>query len=120
MPDAGEFPRVGRAVVPLVGAWHAFVNELIPGWLPGLPAIVRALDDLPKPAGGLRGVNASRVDRRTLEVIDFPAAEMRSADLPLLALAVRAEDESTLAGADQNPYCAHGMTPYAITGGGSR
>ena len=44
VPDALEFPGMGRAVVPLVGAGVAFVDELVTDGLPGLAAVVGALD----------------------------------------------------------------------------
>ena len=48
-----------------------------------------------------------RIDRRSLEVIDLPAGEVRAADVPLLALAVGRQDERALARADQYSYSAH-------------
>ena len=50
VPDALELPRVRRAVVPLVRAGHAVVDELVADRLPGLAAVVRALDQLAEPA----------------------------------------------------------------------
>ena len=50
MPDALELPGMRRAVVPLVRAGHAVVDELVADRLPGLAAVVRALDQLPEPA----------------------------------------------------------------------
>ena len=44
MPDALELPGVRRAVVPLVRAGNAVVDEFVAHRLPGLAAIVRALD----------------------------------------------------------------------------
>ncbi len=63
----------GRAVVPLMGARHAVVDELVADRLPGLAAVVGALDHLTEPAARLRGVEAVRVDGRALEVVDLPA-----------------------------------------------
>ena len=84
MPDALEFPRVLRAVVPLVrrerlaGLRRRVVDELVAlalghavgrggrlagrraGLVPGFAAVVGALDDLPEPAAGLRGVDPIR------------------------------------------------------------
>ena len=60
VPDALELPRVRRAVVPLVRAGNAVVDELVADRLPGLAAVVRALDHLPEPAAGLRGVEPVR------------------------------------------------------------
>ena len=58
VPDALELPRVRRAVVPLVRAGHAVVGELVADRLPGLAAVVGALDHLAEPAAGLRRVDA--------------------------------------------------------------
>ena len=107
MPDALELPGVRRAVVPLVGAGDAVVDELVADRLPGLAAVVGALDHLPEPAAGLRRVQPVRVGGRALEVVDLPAREVRAADVPLLALAVRRQDERALARADQYSYPAH-------------
>ena len=71
MPDALEFPRMLRAVVPLVSAHLALVDEFVTfplghtvlaGQLvgvasrriPSLAAVIRALDHLAKPAARLR------------------------------------------------------------------
>ena len=107
MPDALELPGVLRAVVPLVSAGDALVRELVAHRLPGLAAVVRALDHLPEPAAGLRGVQPVRVNGRALEVINLPARKVRAADRPLLALAVRCQDERALPRANQHSYFAH-------------
>ena len=131
VPDAFELPRLLRAVVPLVrrerlaGLRRRVVDELVAlalghafgrrgrlagrraGLVPGLAAVVGALDDLPEPAARLRRVDAVRIDRRTLHVVDLPAAEERALDVPLLPLAVRCQDERALSGADQDPHSAH-------------
>ena len=60
VPDALELPGVRRAVVPLVGAGHAVVGELVADRLPRLAAVVGALDHLPEPAAGLRRVEPVR------------------------------------------------------------
>src|SRR5712691_702279 len=111
MPDALELPRMLRAVVPLMRAGHAIVNELVAlglghsirgrgrlaggcPWLrPGLAAIIGALNDLPKPRAGLRRVKPVRINRRPLDVINFPAGKMRPIDLPSFALAIRCQNE---------------------------
>ena len=107
VPDALELPGVRRAVVPLVRAGDAVVDELVAHRLPGLAAVVGALDHLPEPAAGLRGVEPVRIDGRALEVIDLPAAEMRAVDVPLPARAVGGEDERALARADENANGRH-------------
>ena len=106
MPDALELPGVRRAVVPLVRAGDAVVDELVADRLPRLAAVVGALDQLPEPAAGLRRIQPIRVDGRALEVVDLPAAKVGAADVPLFALAVRCQDERALACADQYSYSA--------------
>src|ERR1043166_5744484 len=112
MPDAFEFPRMLRAVVPLVRADLAFIDELVAlaarhavraggrgaaGRFPGPAAVIRTLDNLSEPAAGLRSINAVRVHRRALEMIQFPPGEMRAADFPILARAIGSDDECALA-----------------------
>src|SRR6266436_9712463 len=121
MPDALELPRMLGAVVPHVsGKWFAgfcgdVIHELValafgrarlhgvlfarrrPRLYPGLAAVIGALNDLPEPAAGLRGIHTIRVHGRSLEVIDFPARKMRAADIPLFTLAVRRQDECAFA-----------------------
>ena len=101
VPDALELPRMRRAVVPLVRAGNAVVGELVAHRCPRLAAVVGALNDLAEPAAGLRGVDAVGINRRALEVVDLPAGEVRTADVPLFALAVGGEDECAFARADQ-------------------
>src|SRR5207237_9983403 len=107
-------PRVRRAVVPQVGAGGAVVRELVADRLPGLAAVAGALDELPEPAAGLRRVDPVRIDGRALEVVDLPAAEVRPADVPLAARAVRRQDERALARAHQDPNAAHVTLPAAL------
>ncbi len=54
-----------------------------------------------------RGVEPVGIGRRPGHVVDLPAREVRTLDVPRPPLLVRGEDERTLAGADQNPYTAH-------------
>src|SRR3990170_7776459 len=96
MPDALELPRVRRAVVPLVrgqglaGFRRSVVNELVALGLehafrcggrfaggcsrlvPRLAAVIRALNDLAKPAAALRRINTIRIDGGSLKVIHLP------------------------------------------------
>ena len=126
MPDAFEFPRMLRAVIPHMRAHFAFVNKLVAlafgqtfgafqffraaaRRVPGLAAVVRTLDDLAEPAARLRRVNAVRVNRRAFEVIHFPARKMRPADFPILALAIGGQDERAFLCADQYSDFAHGF-----------
>src|SRR6185503_6318363 len=99
MPHSLELPRMRSAVVKLVrrewfaGFIRGVVNKLIalafrhafgrghrlaggcPGLKPRLAAVIRALNDLTKPAAGLRRVNAVRVHVRTFHVINLPSGE---------------------------------------------
>ena len=115
MPDALELPGMRRAVVPLVRAGDAVVDELVAHRLPGLAAVVGALDHLPEPAAGLRRIQPVRIGGRSLDVVDLPAREVGTADVPLFALAVRRQDECALARADQYPYPAHPLSSSCST-----
>src|SRR5437660_200625 len=100
----------------LIGFRHAFrgrgrLTGRCPRLVPGFAAVIGALDDLPEPAAGLRGINPIRVNRRALHVIDLPATEVQAADVPFFALAVRCQDKGAFARTDQNPYCAHAVLP---------
>src|SRR5690349_9510488 len=99
MPHALELPRMRRAVVPLVRAGHAVVRELVAYRLPRLAAIARTLDHLPEPAARLRRVEPVRIGGRSLNMVEFPAREMRTADVPLFPLPIRCHYERALAGA---------------------
>ena len=107
MPDAFELPGMRRAVVPLVRAGDALVDELVAHGLPGPAAVVAALDHLPEPAAGLRGVEPIGIDGRAFQMVDLPAAEERAVDAPLLALAVGSEDERAFARAYENANGGH-------------
>jgi SAM-dependent methyltransferase len=69
----------------------------------------RALDDLPEPAPRLRGVDAVGVYRRAFHMVDFPAAKVRAADIPLLAFAIGRQHECAFARADEYTNTAHGF-----------
>src|ERR1700730_11851659 len=125
MPDPFELPRVLRAVVPHVGRerfadfWGGVVNEFIAlafghalrsgcrlarrrPWLhPGFATVIGALNDLSEPGTGLRRVESVRINRRTFDVINFPARKMRPVDFPFFALAVRCQDKRALSCANQ-------------------
>src|SRR6266850_273003 len=73
VPDPLEFPRVRRAVVPLVSAGNAVVNKFVTYRLPRLAPVIRALDLLPKPAAGLRRIYPVRISGRALQMVDLPA-----------------------------------------------
>ena len=107
VPHPLELPRVRRAVVVLVRPGYAVVLERVVDGIEGLAAVVRSLHQLPEPAAALRHVDPVRIDRRSLEVVDLPAGEVRPADLPGPAGAVRRQDEGALPGAHQHTHCAH-------------
>ncbi len=138
MPDALELPRMLRAVIPLMS------GKRFPGWCggvvyelvalgfrrsrrlsglfarrcsrlyPSLAAVIGALNNLPKPATGLGRIQPIRVHGRALEVIDFPARKMRAADVPLLALSVRCQDESALACANDSAAAKCSIVRFTI------
>src|SRR5215470_13200690 len=97
MPHALEFPRMLRAVVPLMRrkGLSAFCRDIVNEFValalrhsarscgclagrrtrlyPRLSAVVRSLHNLAEPAAGLRRINAVRFGGRSLHVIDLPA-----------------------------------------------
>src|SRR5262249_7737353 len=77
--------------------------------VPALATVIRSLNDLAKPAARLRSVQPIRISGRSLEMIDFPARKVGTADVPPFALCVRCEDERALAGANQYSYSAHNL-----------
>ena len=107
VPDALELPGVWVAVIPLVRARRPIVHELVADRFPGLPAVTGALHQLAEPAAGLGDIEPVGVGGRSFHVIDLPAAEQGTADVPLLALAVGSEDERALPSADQHAHLAH-------------
>src|SRR5687768_541560 len=112
MPHSFELPRMGSAVIKLMGRERfagfsrRVVNKLIAlahrhtfgrgdrrargrsRLKPRLAPIVRALNDLTKPAAGLRGVNSVRIRGRTFQVINFPSGEVRPANVPFLTFSI--------------------------------
>jgi hypothetical protein len=74
----------------------ARVREVVADRVPGLPTVVGALNDLSEPTTGLRGINSIRIHRRSLHVIDFPSAKMRTTNIPFLALAIGGQHERSL------------------------
>src|SRR6516225_12015949 len=132
MPDALEFPRMLRAIVPLMRRERragGVVNKLVafafwratrPGGFargcarlePGFAAVVGTLNDLAEPAAGLRGVDAIGVGGRALQIVHLPSRKMGTVDFPVLALAVRGENECALAGANQYANRAHEFHPF--------
>src|SRR5207245_6453407 len=73
MPDPLELKGTRCAVVPLMGARFALVDELVIERFPGLATVVGALDHLPVPAGGLRPVDAIRIRGRAIDVVNITA-----------------------------------------------
>src|SRR5262249_13339786 len=114
VPDALELPRVRRAVVPLVCAGNAVVDELVVDRFPGLAAVVGTLDELTDPAGALRGVETVRIGWRSLEVIHLPATKMRTGHVPPVTRAVGSKDERAFARSDQQTHSAHVRVPPSI------
>src|SRR6185503_13150084 len=120
MPDTLKLPRVLRAVIPLVrgegfaASRGSVIDELVAfahwrpvgtcrglawlcaGLLPCLTPIVGALDDLPEPTTGLRGVQSVWIDGRTFHMVDLPTSKVRSVDIPPFPFAVRRQDERAL------------------------
>src|SRR5262245_42075813 len=133
MPDPLELPRVRCTVVPLVrgkgfaGFRRRIVNKLVTlalghafrgggrlagrrsGLVPCLATVIRALNDLSKPAARLRSVQPIRISGRSLEMIDFPARKVGTADVQPFALCVRCQDERALARPNQYSYSAHNL-----------
>src|SRR5580698_1908364 len=59
------------------------------------------------PTGGLRRIEPTRIGGRSLEVIDFPAGKVRTADFPVFALAIRRQDECPFSCTYQGLYLTH-------------
>ena len=114
MPNAFEFPGMLCAVVPLVSAGHPVVIELASNWFPILAAIIGALDLLTEPAARLRRKQSRWFGGRSLEMINFPASEMRFADLPALTLAVRRQNERSFSRANQYSYFALALRRFSV------
>src|SRR5581483_7341342 len=124
VPDPLELPWMLGAIVPHVSSGRAVVNELValalqhaapalqilrltPRCFPGFPAIVRALQNLAEPTAGLRGVDPVGVHRRAFQVIHLPAGEVRTINLPVLALSVGGENERAFACANEQSDSTH-------------
>src|SRR4030095_12734887 len=117
MPNALELPRMLGAVIPLMRPRDSVVNKLVAlGFrrairafqflgaasrrVPSFSTVIGALNDLAEPRTGLRCVNAVRIDRRTLHMINLPTRKMRPANLPSFARTIRCQDERTFPCAD--------------------
>src|SRR5437588_611552 len=77
------------------------------GPVPGLAAVVGALDHLPEPATGQGGVDPVGIGGRAFHVVNLPAPEVGAADVPALALTVRRQQERAFPRPHQYPYPAH-------------
>ena len=66
VPHPLEFPGMRRAVVPLMRAWDAIVQESVADGRPSLPAIIGTLYELPKPGAVLGGIKPLWVSGRSL------------------------------------------------------
>src|SRR5580704_2327595 len=117
MPHPLELPRMRLAIVKLVrsegfaGFWRGVVNELVARALHGLGArfnvasrrlprlapVIGALDHLAEPAAALRRINSIGVGGRALEMVELPAREVGTTDIPVLTLAVRCQDKRSFA-----------------------
>src|SRR5665213_2804203 len=86
---------------PLMRAGDAVVDEFVADGLPRLAAIITSLHRLAEPVVRLRRVDAVRINRRAFQVVELPAAEKGTVDVPRLARAVRVENGSDFACADQ-------------------
>src|SRR2546422_11153833 len=95
MPDPLELEGARCAVVPLMRARLALVDELVVERLPGLAAVTGPLDYLPVPSGGLRRVDAVRIGGGSLVVGKLPSGEKGGGDIPGSALFVRRHNERT-------------------------
>src|SRR5579871_1929019 len=130
MPDALELPRMLRAIVELMrgerlaGFRRSVVDELValafrhaagsgrfarrrPRLMPRFAPVIRALDDLPEPSAGLRGIDAVRINGRSFEVVEFPAREVRSAHVPFITLAVCRKNECAFTRTHEDSNFAH-------------
>src|SRR5579862_6010502 len=90
-------------------SWYAVVNEPIVDRSPGTATVIGSLDDLAEPARGLRCVEAIGIGGRGLDVVDLPAAEVRTLDLPITTLAIRFQNERTLARSDKKTNGTHNV-----------
>src|ERR1700731_342632 len=97
MPDSLEFPGMRRAVVPLMHARDAVVQEFVTDCFPGFPPVIGTLYHLPKPNAVLRGIKSLCGSWRPLQMEYLPAGKVGASNLPLLAHCVRSQNECTFA-----------------------
>src|SRR5207248_9803954 len=109
MPDPLELPWMLCAVVPLVRARDAVVNEFVTfahrhtlrsccrsaaRRVPGFSAVIGALNNLSKPGAVLRRIEPVRINRRPFDMINFPARKTRPVHFPVFPLLLRCQDDS--------------------------
>src|SRR5215207_155149 len=107
MPNALKFPRMLRAIVPLVGPRHAVVSKIVADSFPCFSGVVRTLYYLAKPAARLRRIQPVGIAWRPGDVIDLPSGKMWAIDRPVFALLVRTQNESAFARTNENTDFAH-------------
>src|SRR6185437_14836986 len=83
------------------------VGKSLARQLPGLPEVRASPDPGPVPLAGSRRVDVAG-DRVVDRLVYGPALAVRSAHLPVAAVAVALQDEAALAGADQQQDAGHG------------
>src|SRR6185503_4510911 len=112
MPNSFELPWMWSAVIKLMGRerFAGFFRRVVNKFValahrhsigrgsrrtggrarlePRFAAVVGTLNDLSKPATGLRRVNAVRIDVRTFNVINLPAGKVRPTDVPFVTFAI--------------------------------
>src|SRR6185503_18489859 len=135
MPHSFELPGQWSAVIKLMrrerfaGFIRRVINKLVALTLrhpigrghrfargrsrlkPGLATVVRALNDLTKPAAGLRCIYAVRIHGRTFHVVNLPAGEVGATNVPFLTFSIRIQNERALPGAYEYSYIAHLFVP---------
>src|SRR5687767_8936151 len=79
--------------------------------MPGLAAVIRALNDLPEPTAALGRKQPIRISRRSLDMINLPTGKMRTANVPSFALRVRGQNERPFPCTNQHSYFAHLILP---------
>ena len=107
MPDTLELPGVRRAVIPLVRSGQTIVGKMIVDHGPTPAAILRALHDLPEPAGALRGIEPVWMERRSFDVKNLPTGKMWTGNRPPVAAPIARENERTFSCADKQTDCGH-------------
>ena len=91
------------------GITKALVTACELGVFEALSAQPLSLDDLAKPAAGLRRIDPIGICRRALHVVHLPAGKVGTADVPFVALAICGQDECAFACTCQNSYLAHAL-----------